>query len=416
LNPRVQVAARGERLGVFDERGRPFVLPSTATPMKPSLSKTVLFRIHWVLGISAGLVLAVVGVTGAMIGFEAEILRAINPSIRASVTDGPLAAPSKLIDAARAVHPGYNARTLAWEGDDEPVVVRLAKGGERGGVEVALDPHTAAVLGTPRGKGVFDFAEQLHRNLAAGPAGKQIVGASTAILLVLAITGIILRWPRRSSWRAWLTFNPKLRGRGFLWHLHSVAATWLLAFYLIAALTGLWWSYDFYRNAINAMAGVSGPQRRPGGDGKTDLPPAAIDAAWNVFRREATDATRANVGLNGAADAPVEIRYQTPASPHERAWNTLRIVGANDTVASRELYAELPRGRRFVSSIFPLHSGGFFGMPGRLVMSFAALMMPFFAVTGLLLWVARRRNAALRAEAAAGAIAPRVPQRVPSAS
>ncbi len=320
--------------------------------MKPSLSKTILFRVHWILGITAGLVLAVVGVTGAMIGFEAEILRAINPSIRASVAEGSIAAPSELIDAARAAHPDYNARNLTWEGDDEPVVVRLAKGSERGGLDVAIDPHTAAVLGTPRGKELFDVAEQLHRNLAAGPVGKQIVGASTAILLVLAITGIILRWPRRSSWRAWLTFNPKLRGRGFLWHLHAVAATWLLAFYVIAALTGLWWSYDFYRNAINSMAGVSGPLRRPGGDGKSDLSAATINQAWRVFRREASDATRANFGLSGAADAPVEIRYQTPASPHERAWNTLKIDVASSTVASRELYAELPRGRRFVFSIF----------------------------------------------------------------
>jgi sulfite reductase (NADPH) flavoprotein alpha-component len=382
--------------------------------MKPSLSKTILFRIHWILGISAGLVLAVVGVTGAMIGFEAEILRAMNPSIRAAAAEGPAAAPSKLVDAARTAHPGYNARSIAWEGDDEPVVVRLAKGSERGGLEVAVDPHTAAVLGTPRGKDVFDVAEQLHRNLAAGPVGKQIVGASTAVLLVLAITGIILRWPRRSSWRAWLTFNPKLRGRGFLWHLHSVAATWLLAFYLIAALTGLWWSYDFYRNAINSMAGVSGPLRRPGGDGRNELAPATIDQAWTVFRREATGATRASFGLTGAADASVEIRYQTLASPHERAWNTLKVDAANDAVASRELYAEQPRGRRFVSSIFPLHSGGFFGLPGRIAVAFAALMMPFFAVTGFLLWIARRRNRALRVQAAAGAIAPRVPERVPS--
>ncbi len=43
-------------------------------------------------------------------------------------------------------------------------------------------------------------------------------------------------------------------------------------------------------------------------------------------------------------------------------------------------------------------------------------MMPFFAVTGFLLWIARRRNAALRNEAAAGAIAPLVTERAPSTS
>jgi sulfite reductase (NADPH) flavoprotein alpha-component len=162
------------------------------------------------------------------------------------------------------------------------------------------------------------------------------------------------------------------------------------------------------------MAGVSGPLRRPGGDGRNELAPATIDRAWTVFRREATGATRASFGLTGAADASVEIRYQTLASPHERAWNTLKIDAANDAVASRELYAEQPRGRRFVSSIFPLHSGGFFGLPGRIAVAFAALMMPFFAVTGFLLWIARRRNRELRVQAAAGAIAPRVPERVPS--
>ena len=63
---------------------------------------------------------------------------------------------------------------------------------------------------------------------------------------------------------------------------------------------------------------------------------------------------------------------------------------------SREPYAELPRGRRFVASLFPLHSGSWFGMPGRVVAVTAALLMPLFALSGLWMWVLRRRNDALR--------------------
>jgi sulfite reductase (NADPH) flavoprotein alpha-component len=378
--------------------------------MKPSLAKRVLFRIHWILGITAGLVLSVVGVTGAMIGFESAILRAINPQLHAAITEKPMALPSALVEAARGAYPDYRARSLAWEGDDQPVVVRMSRGAGRGGIDVAVDPRAAIVLGTPRGRDVFEFAERLHRNLAAGPVGKQIVGASTATLLLLAISGLVLRWPRRArSVRAWLTFNPKLRGRGFLWHLHSVSATWVLAFYLVAALTGLWWSYDFYRGAVNAMAGVDGPPRRPPGDGREALEPASIDQAFAVFRREAGEATRATVALSGTAGAPVEIRYQTAASPHERAWDTIRIDAAAARVASREPYADLPRGPRFVSSLFPLHSGSFFGLPGRIAMALASLMIPFFAVTGFLLWIARRRNAARRAGGPAMAFEPGVP-------
>ena len=39
------------------------------------------FQFHWLLGISAGVVLAVIGTTGAMLSFEEELLRAINPGV-----------------------------------------------------------------------------------------------------------------------------------------------------------------------------------------------------------------------------------------------------------------------------------------------------------------------------------------------
>ncbi|WP_372438857.1 PepSY domain-containing protein, partial [Pandoraea sputorum] len=43
--------------------------------------KKVLFQLHWFFGISAGLVLALMGVTGALYSFEEEILDAINPDV-----------------------------------------------------------------------------------------------------------------------------------------------------------------------------------------------------------------------------------------------------------------------------------------------------------------------------------------------
>ena len=82
--------------------------------------------------------------------------------------------------------------------------------------------------------------------------------------------------------------------------------------------------------------------------------------------------------------------------PHDRAWDSLKLDPVDGRVRSREPYAELPRGRRFVASLFPLHSGSWFGMPGRVVAVTAALLMPLFALSGLWMWVLRRRNDALR--------------------
>lgn len=45
------------------------------------LIKTLLFQLHWLLGITAGLVLSVMGLTGAAMSFENEIVRMANPAI-----------------------------------------------------------------------------------------------------------------------------------------------------------------------------------------------------------------------------------------------------------------------------------------------------------------------------------------------
>jgi sulfite reductase (NADPH) flavoprotein alpha-component len=179
--------------------------------------------------------------------------------------------------------------------------------------------------------------------------------------------------------------------------LHAVAGTWLVLFYLVAALTGLWWSYDFYRNAVNRMAGVSTPLRRPAPPpGDSNAPTLPLDRAWSRFRDAVPDATRTSIALSTSADAPIEIRYLTATSPHDRAFGTMKIDVANGEIIAREPYSELPAGRRFIASMFPLHSGSFFGTPGRIAVALAALLLPFFAVTGIWLWILRRRSEAVR--------------------
>lgn len=365
----------------------------------PRIVQRIFFRTHWLLGLLAGLVLAVVGGTGAILGFEAELIDALNPALHVEA-HGPPMTPSQVAAIATATHDGYRPRSVEWQGDDRAVIVRLARGNERGGVEVAIDPYLGASLGELRGTDFIATVERLHRNLAAGPVGKQLVGASTIALIVLAVSGIVLRWPRRHSLRAWLAFEWRLGGRALLRNLHLTAATWMLPLYLVVALTGLWWSYDFYRDAINRAAGVTMPQRKPdANNARADLPPDEVDATWATFRREVADATRATIALGGNADAPIEIRYQTRESPHDRAWNTLKL-DASGAVVGRELYAGQPAGRRFVSSLFPLHSGDFFGLPGRVAMAIAALLLPLFTLTGFWMWLQRRRAERARAKRA----------------
>ena len=373
--------------------------------MQP-LWKRFLYRIHWFFGLFGAVVLAVVGATGAMLSFEREILNAVNDQLFIEPR-GAMLSPDEIVARTKAAYPEFPVQGYTWYGPARAVEMRLQKPGAQpgpgSGIVVAVNPYTGEMLGEPKGDAFFHSVEALHRNLAAGPVGKQIVGASTIGVVLLVLTGIWLRWPRKHSLKAWLAMPRGLKGRPFLWQLHAVVGTWCALFFLVAALTGLQWSYEWYRAGLQRMAGVpvqQGGPRGPGGAPGAPMPPTpSLDASFARLQSIAPDATRMMVFMPRAAGAPIEWRFLTPKSAHDRAFDLLKVDAATGEQIALEPYAEQPRGRRFMASIFPLHTGMYFGRFGQVGMMLASAMMPLFAITGWLLWLKRRSLRAARASA-----------------
>jgi sulfite reductase (NADPH) flavoprotein alpha-component len=370
------------------------------------LLKKILFQTHWLLGITGGSVLAFVGVTGALLSFETELVAAWN--------DGVVTVPSRA--AERLAPPELLARSVAlaperrvmsldvpFDGDRAPRVglappEATPSDGPRRPQWRYVHPYTAEPLGDVRGETFFRTMRELHRYLAAGETGKQIVGASTAALLVLALSGLYLRWPRNNSWRAWWSIDGRLRGRAFLYRLHAVVGTFVLPVYLVAALTGLTWSYEWYRASFYAVLGApapqrGGPQSAPPATGGTVDVVARLQDAWPVIAGTASAMRSATITLPEFPGRPIEVRYLTPDAQHERAVNRI-VIDASGNVTAHERFADKPAGARIAASIFPLHRGSYFGVVGTVVMMIASLLMPLFMVTGILMYLARRKRTA----------------------
>ena len=343
--------------------------------------RKALSNVHWLVGITAGLVLALVGATGALLSLQNEILAWLNPGVLwvEPQSGAPLAAP-ELFARAQAAHPAKQVVSFTFYADARQAARVVFAPRETRYVQ----PYTGRVSASPRGAEFFRRAMELHRWLAAGDVGKHIVGASTLGLVLLCLSGLYLRWPRHSTdWRAWLLLRPSRRGRGFLRHVHETVGTWVLIPYLVMGLTGLYWSYDWYRDALYAVTATSRPPPQARAPASADL-----SVAWRSFEREVggryTSATL-------RATQPVQITYLDKEAPHERAFSRLAVDPASGTVVQREPYSAKPAGAKFMASIFPLHSGSFFGLPGVLVFMLASLAMPLFAVTGWMIYLRRRR-------------------------
>ncbi|WP_030128060.1 sulfite reductase flavoprotein subunit alpha [Pseudomonas sp. QTF5] len=362
--------------------------------------KKSLFQLHWFFGISAGLVLALMGITGAAVSFQDEILRALNPSVlHVEKQIAGVLPPAELVEKIEGAS-GKKVSMLWVETDSGNAarVIFTAPPGERRGAMRYFDPYTAEFMGDVTGQDFFGLMLQLHRVLAMGDIGRQITGACTLILLFFCLSGLYLRWPRQwKSWRAWLTLDWNKKGRSFNWDLHSVAGTWCLVFYLLAALTGLSWSYEWYNKGLTRLLSDS-PQNERVRSGRGPAPsgpaPTADYAAiWSsIYSAAGPDLSSYNVRMPPVAGQPATVFYLLKNSPHDRALNQITLDPATGIVSRHDRYSDKSLKAQLLTSIYALHVGSYFGMVGRIILTIAALAMPLFFVTGWLLYLDRRRK------------------------
>lgn len=362
--------------------------------------KKSLFQLHWFFGISAGLVLALMGITGAAVSFQDEILRTLNPSVlHVEKQIAGVLPPAELVEKIESA--SGKIVSMLWVETDSGNAARViftAPPGERRGQMRYFDPYTAEFMGDVTGQDFFGLMLQLHRFLAMGDTGRQITGACTLILVFFCLSGLYLRWPRQwKSWRAWLTLDWKKKGRSFNWDLHSVAGTWCLVFYLLAALTGLSWSYEWYNKGLTRLLSDS-PQNERVRSGRGPAPsgpaPTADYAAmWSsIYSAAGPGLSSYNVRMPPVAGQPATVFYLLKDSPHDQARNQITLDPVTGAVSRHDRYSDKSLKAQLLTSIYALHVGSYFGLLGRIILTIAALSMPLFFVTGWLLYLDRRRK------------------------
>lgn len=367
------------------------------------VTRRILFQIHWLLGITAGLVLAAMGLTGATLSFENEIMRVLSPGIvTLEAGRNPALSPDQVIGRASAFRQGLKVERLTIEADPTHAwqVQFAAEPGKRRGERSYVDPRNGRLLGQPVGAGFFRTVEDIHRWLALpGESkgwGRQITGFSTIALIFFALSGLYLRWPRRAlDWRAWLVLDWRKSGRNLYRELHVIIGSWVVIAYLLSALTGLWWSYEWYREGAQIVLTGSAEREREGGADKEEAAPQPallLGKAWQTVERETGgrfDSVSVNLPESGRK---ATFRVLLAGARHDRMTDNLSIDLADGRLLKADRYADRALGKVVATSMFEVHRGAIFGLPGRVVIFVTSLAMPLFTFTGLLLYIARRRR------------------------
>lgn len=381
--------------------------------------KKILFQIHWFLGITAGLILSIMGVTGAIYSYDQQILKWVNSdSYVVQAESTPKLTPAQLYQHFNTTQPEIKINSITIAKDPTASsTVNIEKEGERRGYNMMVNPYNAQVLPDVKGRKLLLLIQQIHRNLTAGEVGKQITGACALMLIYFVLSGLYLRWPKKHSARQWLAVKPKLKGRNFIWDLHAVVGTWVIVFYLLFACTGLYWSYDWWRSGMFKVMGVEQP--KPQGHGpasqnrgmqqnkrsehntdKKSEPQldntqliTVLNQTWSGFNSQVgRDYSTLTLNLPKKDDGKIELSFVDATPQHERARNQAIYNYQTSNIEKMELYEDKKLNQKIMSSMLPVHRGSFFGPIYQFVAMLASLAMPLFFITGLMLYLKRRKQ------------------------
>lgn len=379
------------------------------------------FKAHFILGLAFGFILLITATTGGLLSFEKEILKLINSkSYVVSVPNDVKKAQAHEMIAALKQHipdAKINAVTLSSNPTSSAVItIASSNPQQRKGINYYINPYTCELLPHIQGESFFKTVEDIHRRLMLGNIGKQLVGVSSIVLVILLFSGLYLYFPRlKRTFLASFTFSFKSKGRYFLHSIHSSIGLWVLPLYLVAVLTGLYWSYDWYRQGLHTLSGVALPvkptmnvnknaqnhtlaleknKKEPQLNRKksTITVDTQLSKAFKLFeiflQKEYSSAT-IRVPNKGSV---YTISYFDEDIIHSRARNQMQIDIHSWELLKHERYENKPLNEKLIGSMLPLHSGEYFGIIGQTLMFIASMLMPLFAITGLMLYINRKQK------------------------
>jgi len=259
--------------------------------------RRVLLWFHRYLGLLATIPLILLGLSGAVLVFEVEIDRALNPTYWNVSPQGERMAWQDVVRAVSKAYPHDAVTGIRFP--EKPTVA--AEVSLKSGLSLGVDPYTGRVLGARRrGKAITTYIHQFHTRLLSGiwlrsktDWGGRITGFSTIAMLVLAITGLILWWRRKSVGIKW-----NAPWRRVIFDAHYAFGFWGLAPLLFIGLTGV--AIGFESVVRPALYSITQSHPAPMPDmhsAKAIGPRLTIDAALGVAHQALPGAEVSNLGL-----------------------------------------------------------------------------------------------------------------------
>ncbi|MEK7943708.1 PepSY-associated TM helix domain-containing protein [Pigmentiphaga sp. YJ18] len=370
--------------------------------------------------------LFIAGLTGAVIAWDHELDEWANPRLfraDSGATDTPLA-PLELARRAEAadprlrvsflpltLEPGHTAMLGVAARIDPDTGAPYALGFN----QLALDPATGQAQGHRQWgrislsrENLLPFLYKLHYTMHIPKGwgiefGVWLMGVVSAVWIVDCFLALWISFPSARTWRKSLSFRLRQGGAKLNFDLHRSGGVWVWGLLLMLAVTSV--SLNLGTQVMRPLVSMLSPltpspfQSRQGSRERELADPLlnrerAIEVAEAEGRRRGWTAPPGSIfyaqrfGIYGVAFFTPENDRDDDGMGNE----VLYLDGDSGAVVGETVPGQGTAGDVFMQAQLPLHSGRLLGMPGRVLMSFMGVFVAVLSVTGLVIWVRKRRG------------------------
>lgn len=375
--------------------------------------RNFLVKIHLYLSLFLGLILAIVGITGSIIVFDEALDKMFNSDMLSTSLVGESKPASEILNIAKDVYPDKIAAIINPPKEDGDVFIVWFKVPKDGLEEqkhkccsafdwyqVMVDPINGKVLGTRNNseygldrKHIIKTMHGLHSYLLMGSTGRNIIGISGILWLIITITGIYLWWPKNRKFKKALTLKKDANPIRFNFDLHRISGIYSVIIIFVVTFTGVYIVYPQYiKPIINVFSPIEESSKSITSKIVPNVNAISIEEALLSASKIFPNADLMSIGL------PVDERDTYKI--YKRQDGEVRKSKGKSVVWVDQYSADIIKvkdpnsvsaGETFINWQFPLHTGEAFGMAGRLLVLFSGIATTLLVITGTIIWYRKKR-------------------------
>ena len=343
----------------------------------------------------SGIVVFVVGITGALFVFEEEGRELFQHKYYYVVDGGGNRLPvTQLVDSFNVHYPKQKINSIRFKEQRNAAFVFYTK--EK---MISMNPYTGAITGVRSpNTDFFMVVQKIHVELYLGKVGREIVRWNVLIFFVMCISGLVIWWPKQKRFfKQAVRINFKTKNwKRLNWDLHSVLGFYAVFVLLIISATGLFWVFDTAKSVAGFITQSPVTVREDKMKSKVLHDKRySLDAAYQYAAAGYPGATETFITPAVDSTAPIRVLLRYPYTI-VRKQNTLFFNQYTGKVLKQDLYANYTRYDKVARSNYDFHTGRIraLGIGSKIIYFLAALMAASLPVTGFMIWWGKRTKKA----------------------